>query len=582
MHKETSDSKLLERFRQKHDPKAFETIVARHLGMVLGVAQRKTGDPSAAEEIAQNTFVVLAKKVEQLKPDMVLGGWLHRVTTLEAAEYNRREYRRRNIVKRFKEASEVEHDPMETKAFAEYLPDLDDALNKLSKKDHDVIMLRFHSGMRFGEIAKQLGKSEDAVRKQVARALEKLAILLGQRQGTTAASALLVAGLPHAFTKSTAATMVSSIADNALVASPASVAGVPLTLQLLTLMKTQFGIMAVIGILLVSGSFLAGRHSAAGFGQQLTREVEANALRRHHLARRAKSGSPAPPSSLQTPLRTVKQILADAVANLHNDSSATGWHRVRLILEEIDSTEYAEAIAHLETHRTDRDAFQTIGALLAGLWAGTDGENAIAWVEENLPRRGVGFQNVLEMWSLHSPEDAYTWYREKGDSGDTGMPLQSFRWLAGRVFGGWAEHDPVGAVGALENVAVEDERGAIDGFARAVRYSSNPEPILQAIASMNESPLRNRLIQEVAESWAEEELHSAVAWLDEIPMASARARVVAKTEVAEEWFKRRPDDLLHVGAWLLAGAPDDLRERLTEMMNEAMAQQNLQEHRLKK
>ena len=59
--------------------------------MVFGVALRETGDHGAAEEIVQNTFSILATRTHTLPDDVVLGGWLHRVATIEAAEHNRRE-----------------------------------------------------------------------------------------------------------------------------------------------------------------------------------------------------------------------------------------------------------------------------------------------------------------------------------------------------------------------------------------------------------------------------------------------------------------------------------------------------------
>lgn len=84
-------------------------------------------------------------------------------------------------------------------------------------------MLRFHSGLRFAEIAKQLGKSEEAARKQVSRAVDKLAVLLGRKCGATIATATLISGLPLALSQTEAsAAMVQSVATSALPSLPAS------------------------------------------------------------------------------------------------------------------------------------------------------------------------------------------------------------------------------------------------------------------------------------------------------------------------------------------------------------------------
>ena len=51
---------LLRRYVSLRDPRDFEAIVTRFAGMVIGVAQRRTGDRGTAEEVAQNVFTLLA------------------------------------------------------------------------------------------------------------------------------------------------------------------------------------------------------------------------------------------------------------------------------------------------------------------------------------------------------------------------------------------------------------------------------------------------------------------------------------------------------------------------------------------
>ena len=560
-----TDAAMLAEFRRSRNGEAFNELVSRYLGMVFGVAWRKTGDRGMAEEIAQNTFIALAKKADSLPDDVVLGGWLHRVATIEAAEFNRREYRRRTIMTQLKEASNADNNAPETKLFEEFLPDLDDAMSRLSTQDRDAILLRFHAGMRFKEMAERLGKSEDAARKQVNRAVEKLATLLGGKRGTTVSVGVVIAGLPIALTKTAPDAMVTSIAAKAIAAAPAITTGSSLTLNFLCIMKTQAGIVAAIGILLVASSFFAGRRTAASFGNNLLEQTERNAVQRQAYTEKQRETERKKAGSDR---RSVKQILDDAASILRDESSSTAaYYEALLVLQELDPTDYEDAIAHLEMRRDGGKTFEQVGSMLTGLWATVDGAAAIAWAEQNLnERRGVAFQNVLESWSINDPEAAYAWYLDKAEAGDSGMGLSSFRWLSKRVFSGWAEKDPKGAVAALQTVAVEDERGAVLGVAGAVQSALNPEPILRAVAAMDESRIRTKLIAEVAGEWAEEEPHSAAAWLDSVPMASAKARLAAKGEVAEEWLEYSPGDIIEIGAWFIASAPDEMRDQLIEQM----------------
>ena len=57
---ELTDSELLRAFARGVDEGAFTALVRRHGGLVFGVALRRTGDWSLAEETAQAAFALLA------------------------------------------------------------------------------------------------------------------------------------------------------------------------------------------------------------------------------------------------------------------------------------------------------------------------------------------------------------------------------------------------------------------------------------------------------------------------------------------------------------------------------------------
>src|SRR5688500_20380876 len=88
------DAALLRAFIDDGSETAFQSLVDRYLGMVLGVARRRLGDTSATEEVAQNVFMILARKASRLKPASNLASWIHRVTVIECAEVSRRDRKR--------------------------------------------------------------------------------------------------------------------------------------------------------------------------------------------------------------------------------------------------------------------------------------------------------------------------------------------------------------------------------------------------------------------------------------------------------------------------------------------------------
>src|SRR5215472_3280272 len=88
------DMQLLRQYAEKHSEQAFALLVARHANLVFSAALRKTGNPQAAEEIAQVVFIILAKKAGQLREGTVLVGWLYQTARLTSSAFLRTEWRR--------------------------------------------------------------------------------------------------------------------------------------------------------------------------------------------------------------------------------------------------------------------------------------------------------------------------------------------------------------------------------------------------------------------------------------------------------------------------------------------------------
>ncbi|MCB1100145.1 MAG: hypothetical protein KDN22_31565 [Verrucomicrobiae bacterium] len=104
-----------------------------------------------------------------------------------------------------------------------------------------------------------------------------------------------------------------------------------------------------------------------------------------------------------------------------------------------------------------------------------------------------------------------------------------------------------------------------------MKQSLDPKPIVDAISEMEMSSIRSKLVAEIAGKWAEEEPHAAAVWIDSIPMENAKTRLMAKSEVAEEWFRYSPDDMLEIGAWFLTGAPEDMCDDLADAIAQEIA-----------
>nr|WP_281721455.1 sigma-70 family RNA polymerase sigma factor [Nitrosomonas nitrosa] len=186
----TDDCHLIRAWVQNRDEEAFRTLVDRHLNLVYSVARRLISDEHLAEEVAQSVFVVLAHKAPTLSGCKALPAWLYRTTQYAAAQAIRGEARRAERHRRFADMQTTEADS----PWAKMAPLLDAAMSRLRTRDREALVLRFMGEMSIEQVGVALGVSEEAARKRIDRALEKLKRIL-VRRGLSTTTAILTATL---------------------------------------------------------------------------------------------------------------------------------------------------------------------------------------------------------------------------------------------------------------------------------------------------------------------------------------------------------------------------------------------------
>jgi RNA polymerase sigma factor (sigma-70 family) len=189
---ELDDHALLKRYTAQNSEEAFTALVARHINKVYSVALRHTRNPHQAEEITQAVFVTLAKKARHLRKDVVLSGWLYLTARWSAVTFIRSEIRRaRREQEVFMQnvSNETESD-----VWPQIAPLLDTALTELNEDDRLAIVLRFFDGRSMSEIGAAVGTSEDAAKKRVTRAVEKLRLFFSKR-GVVLPAAILTGAI---------------------------------------------------------------------------------------------------------------------------------------------------------------------------------------------------------------------------------------------------------------------------------------------------------------------------------------------------------------------------------------------------
>jgi RNA polymerase sigma factor (sigma-70 family) len=184
------DRELLNEFVKDRSQSAFRELVERHLPIVYSAARRMVRDSHLAEEVAQSVFTTLAQKAESIHPPQVLGGWLYNTTRHLAMHAIRTEQRRRQREQTAFAMQSLDLAP-EDPGIAEHL---EPAMAELDAEDRDALVLRFLANRGLREVGAELGVSEEAARKRVSRALDRLRAALESR-GITASGVLLATAL---------------------------------------------------------------------------------------------------------------------------------------------------------------------------------------------------------------------------------------------------------------------------------------------------------------------------------------------------------------------------------------------------
>lgn len=406
----TDEAQLLREFAINGSEDAFAALVQHFLPLVYGAALRRTGgDTHRAQDVSQLVFTALARNAAGLAKHPNLTAWLFTTTRFLAAKAVRAEQRRQVR----ETAAMLSHGPMSCDESADAAAPLgrmlDDVMMELRELDRQIILLRFHRGLRFAEIGAQLGATENAVQKRLDRALEALKEKLSHRGITSTAAAIAAA-----FEQQSAIALPTGLAAAATTAGLTCGAGASGALALSTFMvvsKVQVGVIAA----LVIGSsatlvWQVREHAllrAEGAAQVTAHDATVRNLNQqlHALSQRAAAAEAAAAALGQT----------TRAASSQNDAASTGDRVLVTSKEEFDAI--MRQAAKLERQAKHQDALQ----LYLDCYRSLSGHQAGIWrqfVMSEIERMGGSFLPALD--ALRALRDAAI---EKVHAGDTSRDL---------------------------------------------------------------------------------------------------------------------------------------------------------------
>jgi RNA polymerase sigma factor (sigma-70 family) len=181
------DWELLKEYIEHSSQPAFAALVERHIDFVYSVCLRELRHAELAEDVTQVVFLILADKARTIRTGTVLMGWLFQTARFAARNALKQEMRRvqreqRLMEELMREAASLPAsgsgatvaDAVDEARWEDIESLLHPALQSLQAQERQVILLRFFANKSLRETGEELGISDDAARKRIARAVEKL------------------------------------------------------------------------------------------------------------------------------------------------------------------------------------------------------------------------------------------------------------------------------------------------------------------------------------------------------------------------------------------------------------------------
>jgi RNA polymerase sigma-70 factor (ECF subfamily) len=166
------------------DMAAFEEIYTRHNRRVYALCLRMTGNVSEAEDLAQEAFIQLYRKIGSFRGESAFTTWLHRLTVNQVLMH----FRKKNV--RLEQTTDDGDVPVQIVKGTENptrMPVVDrialeKAIGKLPPGYRTVFLLHDVEGHEHEEIAQILGCSVGTSKSQLHKARMKLRQLLKQQK----------------------------------------------------------------------------------------------------------------------------------------------------------------------------------------------------------------------------------------------------------------------------------------------------------------------------------------------------------------------------------------------------------------
>ncbi len=175
---ENLDYTELVRLAKGGDSVAFENLVERSYMLVYKVSYKWCRKKEDAEDITQEVFVKLAKKIFNFREDSSFQTWLYRIVVNTAKDYTKKE--ERNLAKETAFREEQRINSVSTQSETSLDEKIHQLIELLPNKLKETALLVFGEGMNHREAAEVLNCAEKTISWRIHQVKKELKKHLGE------------------------------------------------------------------------------------------------------------------------------------------------------------------------------------------------------------------------------------------------------------------------------------------------------------------------------------------------------------------------------------------------------------------
>lgn len=152
------------------DNSAFEALVRRHQGLVRNWLRRLGNDPVRADDVAQETFVQVWRRLRDYRGEGEFRSWLLKIAYSQFLQHIRRQKRQSALLEQVEQLAVRDC----SSANNEELPDLERLLSPLSVEEKACMLLCYSHGYSHVEVSELLGMPLGTVKSLIRRSTGRI------------------------------------------------------------------------------------------------------------------------------------------------------------------------------------------------------------------------------------------------------------------------------------------------------------------------------------------------------------------------------------------------------------------------